>query len=642
MSSISTDEINPPVWPESVIVIKPEYSAEKVKSMTAKTEDSIKEGAVNYEQPDSGEIIYNAERHFVEDRYAILFEPGTYKGIDLEVGYYSQVLGLGAAASDVVFSGCDNGPYVPALRKDEKVGGRPGLSLDSFWRAAENFKNEARKGQLWAVSQAAPMRRVHVTGDLLLHDAGAQASGGHLATAIVDGKIQFGSQQQFCCRSVQFSDKVDKGQLGAWSNVFVDCINAPDARDPVTAEPYGEWRSNPAVSVHDPTLTVEKPIVVLREDGKYELHVPFPRTREEGSGPLEPDVTGSAKKSIRPFERVKVAVSNKTNRCGESVPDLDVAKEINAALREGKDIVLTPGLYYLSETLEISQPNQVILGIGLATLIAPTDGSPIIHVAPRTEGVRLAGLMLEASVLKDKDPDTVATFIQWGDHGCADKDPGNPDMPGAMTDIFARVGGSNLDRTVSTNIMVRIDSGNVYGDNLWLWRADHVKLREGEEPNVEGLDYHQVLLGECPCETGLEVNGDDVTIHGLAVEHTTQTNTIWNGERGEVMFYQNELPYDVDSTYAESKYVGYKVGDHVTSHHAQGVGVYSNFRDYEVHVETGMEHPMTEEGVKIVNPFSVWLNNKGFIKSVSNGKGPALEKKSQRGRFNGVDGLLQG
>merc|ERR1711865_509512 len=113
---------------------------------------------------------------------------------------------------------------------------------------------------------------------------------------------------------------------------------------------------------------------------------------------------------------------------------------------------------------------------------------------------------------------------------------------------------------------VRIDSGNVYGDNLWLWRADHVKLREDEEPNVEGLDYHQVLLGECPCETGLEVNGDDVTIHGLAVEHTTQTNTIWNGERGEVMFYQNELPYDVDSTYAESKYVGYKVGDHVTSH----------------------------------------------------------------------------
>ena len=51
-------------------------------------------------------------------------------------------------------------------------------SLDTFWRSAENFRTEASDGMLWAVSQAAPLRRVHVAGDLVLHDKGAYASGG--------------------------------------------------------------------------------------------------------------------------------------------------------------------------------------------------------------------------------------------------------------------------------------------------------------------------------------------------------------------------------------------------------------------------------------------------------------------------------
>jgi len=286
----------------------------------------------------------------------------------------------------------------------------------------------------------------------------------------------------------------------------------------------------------------------------------------------------------------------------------------------------------LDEPLEITKSNQVILGIGLATLIAPADGSPVIKVSPGIEGVRIAGLMLEANILEKKDPSMTSCFIQWGEHGSADKDVGNPKNPGALTDIFARVGGSNLNRTVSTDVMIRIDSGNVYGDNLWLWRADHVKLRPGELPNVDKLDYHQVTLGECPCATGLEVNGKDVTIHGLAVEHTEQHNTIWNGEGGKVMFYQNELPYDVTEKFGEDGYVGYKVDENVKTHIAKGVGVYSNFRDYEVPVSTGITHPDVE-GITFQNPFTVWLNNKGQIQSVINGNGDGLEKKGTVGRY---------
>ena len=73
--------------------------------------------------------------------------------------------------------------------------------------------------------------------------------------------------------------------------------------------------------------------------------------------------------------------------------------------------------------------------------------------------------------------------------------------------------------------------------------------RDGEKPNFleMGLDYHQVVLGECPGKTGLEVNGDNVVIHGVAVEHTTtEDQVIWNGHNGEMYFYQCELPYDVD------------------------------------------------------------------------------------------------
>lgn len=45
--------------------------------------------------------------------------------------------------------------------------------------------------------------------------------------------------------------------------------------------------------------------------------------------------------------------------------------------------------------------------------------------------------------------------------------------------------------------------------------------------------------------TGLEVNGNYVKAYGLFVEHTLGDMVSWNGEHGEVYFYQSELPYDV-------------------------------------------------------------------------------------------------
>merc|ERR1712217_637685 len=138
--------------------------------------------------------------------------------------------------------------------------------------------------------------------------------------------------------------------------------------------------------------------------------------------------------------------------------------------------------------------------------------------------------------------------------------------PGVMSDIFARVGGPDLDRSIGVDVMVRIHSGNVIGDNLWLWRADHSLLRPGEVA-AHGEEYHLVKMGEYGCKSGLEVVGNDVTMYGLFSEHTVEDLVMWEGNGGEVYFFQSELPYDVNqSSYGDMGFSGYHVSDTVTSH----------------------------------------------------------------------------
>jgi hypothetical protein len=98
------DEPNPPNWPNSVIVLAPDMSHQTIAALVKPTQDSIETGKTNLR--DVNKILYNAERHFVEDRYALLFAPGTYTN-DVEVGYYTQLAGLGAKAEDVIFKDCD-------------------------------------------------------------------------------------------------------------------------------------------------------------------------------------------------------------------------------------------------------------------------------------------------------------------------------------------------------------------------------------------------------------------------------------------------------------------------------------------------------------------------------------------------------
>lgn len=46
--------------------------------------------------------------------------------------------------------------------------------------------------------------------------------------------------------------------------------------------------------------------------------------------------------------------------------DRDNADSINAAIRRGKNIFFTPGVYHLNKALQVDRPNIIILGTGMA------------------------------------------------------------------------------------------------------------------------------------------------------------------------------------------------------------------------------------------------------------------------------------
>ena len=98
---------------------------------------------------------------FGSQRYAILFEPGTYgtatDPLIFQVGYYTTVAGLGLSPDDVTVNGEIN-------VANQCVAGSC-TALDNFWRSLSNLTINVVTGtgceqgrETWAVSQAAPLR----------------------------------------------------------------------------------------------------------------------------------------------------------------------------------------------------------------------------------------------------------------------------------------------------------------------------------------------------------------------------------------------------------------------------------------------------------------------------------------------------
>ena len=233
-------------------------------------------------------------------------------------------------------------------------------------------------------------------------------------------------------------------------------------------------------------------------------------------------------------------------------------------------------------------------------------------------GIILAGVTIDAGEVES--PVLLQVGKPNGNNGVANNRPMNPTT---LSDVYFRVGGPYIGKA---DVTLEVNSDNVLIDHTWVWRADHGI--EGFTKGVNGdTDRWATNIGR----NGLIVNGDNVTATGLFVEHFQEYNTIWNGENGRVLLYQNELPYDpptqADWTQPDGTlgWAGYKVGDNVKEHRLWGGGVYVfNQNNPAIVTENGYEVP-DAPGVVLTHVMTKNLSGPGTINAVVNGFGDKVD-----------------
>ncbi|MGW7237797.1 discoidin domain-containing protein [Streptomyces sp. NPDC054804] len=510
----------------------------------------------NLQQKFDSVFAQQESAQFGSGRYQFLLKPGTYNGINAQIGFYTSISGLGLNPDDTQING------------DVTVdaGWFNGNATQNFWRSAENLAITPSNGtDRWAVAQAAPFRRIHVKGGLNLAPNGyGWASGGYIADSKIDGTVGPYSQQQWYTRD----SSVGGWTNGVWNMTFSGVQGAPATN----------FDSGPYTTLDTTPVSREKPFLYL-DGSTYKVFVPAKRTNARGvSWPA------NAGTSL-PLDQFYVVKAGAT------------AATINQALAQGLNLLFTPGVYHLNQTINVTRANTVVLGLGLATLV-PDNGIDAMHVAD-VDGVKLAGFLIDAGSVNSD------TLLRIGDPGSTADHSANPT---SMQDVFVRVGGAGPG--LATNSVV-VNSNNVIIDHTWLWRADH---GSGVGWDTNRADY------------GLRVNGNDVLATGLFVEHFNKYDVYWNGQRGRTIFFQNEKAYDAPNAAAITHdgvvgYAAYKVADTVTSHEAWGLGSYCNYTsDPSIVQSNGFQVP-TGSGIKMHDLLVISLGGMGQYAHVVNTTG---------------------
>ncbi len=547
---------------------------------------------------------------FGTQRYALLFKPGVYGSattpLDFQVGFYTDVAGLGASPTDVTING-----HIDVY--NQCFAANNCSALDNFWRSLSNLTINVTglsgcrgSGEFWAVSQASPLRRVNITGgNLTLMDyctAGPQyASGGFIANSQT-GFVINGSQQQFYVRNSQIGVG-NTGTVfwsnGVWNQVFSGVIGAPAQSYP--NQTYTTLPNTP--------VSREKPYLYLDAAGHYNVF--SPALQKASVGNTWAAGTPEAGRSL-PIESFFIAD-----------PTTHV-EEINEALDRGKNLILTPGVYQLKHSIDVRRPDTVVLGLGLATLV-PQHGNAALTVG-NVDGVQVAGLIMDAGPVNSKvlfevghNSDDEGNWGYAAHRGGGEGDDrrdndgrhAGPSNPISISDVYFRIGGATVG---SATTSLQIDRDNVILDNIWGWRADHGATANSTGWTVNTGDH------------GLVVNGDNVTATGLFVEHYQKDQVQWNGNGGQTIFYQSELPYDPPSQALWSKgsangYPSYVVNPNVTSHTASGMGIYSFFNQGINIIEDSAITAPSSPNVSFHDAGTVFLNGSGQITHVINSVG---------------------
>src|SRR5580700_6625484 len=511
---------------------------------------------------------------FGTQRYAFLFEPGTYGSsanpLIFQVGYYTTVAGLGLAPADVTING--------AINVSNQCSGGSCTALVNFWRSLSNLTINVvtaaactSSAEFWAVSQASPIRRVQINGNLFLFDYcsnPAFASGGFIADSqFTGGAIINGGQQQWITRN----SNIDSWTNGVWNQVFSGVVGAPAQCFPIVAPCSG-----PYTTLATSPVTREEPYLYLDANGNYNVFVPAVQRNTSGASWAATATPGS---SI-PIDRFYVARPT------------DNAEKINLELLLGKDLILTPGIYNLDRAIIVPYPDTVVLGLGMPTLI-PQNGNASMSVLS-SRGVLVSGIIFDAGPKNSPVLLEVGSFLSLlgGDGTASD--------PSAIQDVFFRIGGAAAGKATFSLV---VNSNNVILDDIWGWRADH--------GNGVGWTVNTA-------DTGLVVNGDNVTAYGLFIEHYQRYEVIWNGNGGTDIFLQNEMPYDAPSQAAWMEapgvdgYAAFKVANHITRFSGYGLGSYSFFNQgINIYAANAFEVPSSLPAGGMNDLLSIFLSTSG-------------------------------
>jgi hypothetical protein len=532
---------------------------------------------------------------FGAQRYAIFFAPGTYGTPDdpltFQVGYYTTVAGLGFSPGDVVINGSID-VYNQCFAASNCI------ALDNFWRSLSNLTINVAGGtgcqaatDFWAVSQAAPLRRVQVNGKLSLMDycdgSPDYASGGFIGDSRFTGSsVINGSQQQWVTRN---SD-LDSWSNGVWNQVFCGDPGAP-AQNFGNGGVYTMLATCPA--------TEEEPFLYTDAQGNYDVFVPA--VQHDSSGPAW--ASGAEPGTSIPISKFFVASPGTSGA------------QMTSALARGLNLLLTPGVYDLNQPIVVPHPGTVILGLGMATLV-PQQGNAAMIVVPNA-GVKLSGLIIDAG------PVNSPVLLSVGTPGPADAS--NPDL---VQDVFFRIGGAET-TPVSATVSLLDNASYSIVDDLWAWRADH--------GNAVGWTVNKA-------DTGVVVTGNDVTAYGLAVEHYQKNEVIWSGQGGTDIFFQNELPYDPPSQSAwmaspsQDGYPSFLVTSNVRSFQGYGMGSYVVFIQTPATLfdAEAFQAPKTP-GVQFHDLLAVYLGGSGGDQSIINGVGGPVTSADNPGIGTPVD-----
>ncbi|WP_030761743.1 discoidin domain-containing protein [Streptomyces sp. NRRL F-2664] len=496
---------------------------------------------------------------FGSGRYQFLFKPGTYNGLNAQIGFYTSISGLGLSPDDTTING------------DVTVdaGWFNGNATQNFWRSAENLAlNPVNGTNRWAVSQAAPFRRMHIKGGLnLAPDGYGWASGGYIADSKIDGQVGNYSQQQWYTRD----SSIGGWSNGVWNQVFSGTQGAPAQGFP-----------NPPYTTLDTTpVSREKPFLYL-DGNDYKVFVPAKRVNARGTSWGNGAAPQGTSLPLSQFYVVKPGAS---------------AATINQALTQGLHLLFTPGVYHVDRTIRVDRPGTVVLGLGLATII-PDNGVTAMKVGD-VDGVRLAGFLIDAGPVESP------SLLEVGPAGTATDHSADPT---SVQDVFIRVGGAGPGRAT---VGMVVNNHDTIVDHTWIWRADH---GDGVGWETNRSDY------------GFRVNGDDVLATGLFVEHFNKYDVQWNGERGRTIFFQNEKAYDAPDQAAIQNgsikgYAAYQVADSVDVHEGWGLGSYCYYNvDPTIRQEHGFQAPV-KPGVRFHDLLVVSLGGNGQYEHVINSTG---------------------